>query len=401
MDTQPLLRANAVKSPAASFKDVPNDGDFNQQLQDQMQPRDARAASRNEVVKDTGPIVARPGHKGVEQEQQDKDVTEESEEDGIAPLDLITSVIIGMAGAPGENIEQGLPEGGNILPLSMTHTLINGLVPQEANIRAFAVDEALISNAVELPASVEKLLAQLTQASSQLNLETPADEPSLFMPSLDTDTGVEFMSAASMKLSIKSADVISDQQMVAMLQDAARSTVVSLQQVQAITGSAPANIQPYVPPQFDLGQAASVLNGGVNTPVTHPAWGERVGEQLAFMIQGKFHSADIKLNPAHLGPLEIHVSVQDDQASVRFVSTHAAVREALDAALPRLRDMLDQQGLNLANVDVSAHSGGQGAAFKQPPQHEQSAALDEASNGSTEVSTVINASIASGLSVFV
>ncbi len=398
MDTQPLLRANTVKSLSASFKDVPNDGDFDQQLQDQMQPRDARAASRNEATKDTVPVVAKPEHKGVEPEQ---DVTEESAEDGIAALDLITSVISGMAGAPGETIEQELPEGGNILPLSMTHTLINGLIPQEGNIQVFTVDEALVSNAVELPASVEKLLALLTQVSSQLNLETPADDPSHFMPSLDADPGVEFMSAASMKLSIKSADVISDQQMVAMLQDATRSTVVSLQQVQAITGSASANIQPYVPPQFDLGQAALVLNGGVNTAVTHPAWGERVGEQLVFMIQGKLHTADIKLNPAHLGPLEIHVSVQDDQASVRFVSTHAAVREALDAALPRLRDMLDQQGLNLANVDVSAHSGGQGAAFKQSPQHERSAALDEAANTSTDASTVINASMASGLSVFV
>jgi len=102
MDTQPLLRANAVKSPAASFKEVPNDGNFNQQLQDQMQPRDARAASRNEATKDTAPVVARPEHKGVEPEQQDKDVTEESAEDGIAPLDLITSVIIGIAGAPSE-----------------------------------------------------------------------------------------------------------------------------------------------------------------------------------------------------------------------------------------------------------------------------------------------------------
>ena len=58
------------------------------------------------------------------------------------------------------------------------------------------------------------------------------------------------------------------------------------------------------------------------------------------------------------------MSLQQDQASVAFVSQHAAVREALEQAIPRLREMLGEQELQLVQVDVSqreAHQdGGQG-----------------------------------------
>ena len=75
--------------------------------------------------------------------------------------------------------------------------------------------------------------------------------------------------------------------------------------------------------------------------------------------------ANIKLNPAHLGPMEVRIQVQNDQASVHFNASHGVVRDALEAALPRLREMFDGSGVDLTDVNVSDQSstGGQQAGL--------------------------------------
>ena len=76
--------------------------------------------------------------------------------------------------------------------------------------------------------------------------------------------------------------------------------------------------------------------------------------------------AQVKLNPANLGPMEVRIQMQNDQASIQFTSHHAVVREALEAALPRLRDMFEASGVQLVNVDVSS-----GQSFAQQQQAAQ------------------------------
>jgi len=71
------------------------------------------------------------------------------------------------------------------------------------------------------------------------------------------------------------------------------------------------------------------------------------------------------LNPPELGPLQITLTITNDQASAQFVSQHAAVREAIDAAMPRLREMLAEGGITLGNTSVSAESSGQQAQAEQ------------------------------------
>lgn len=94
----------------------------------------------------------------------------------------------------------------------------------------------------------------------------------------------------------------------------------------------------------------------ISSVVQNPAWSQGLTNQVAWMVQGNIQSAEIRLNPAHLGPLEVKLSIEDDVARLSFISSHAPVREALDAAMPRLREMLEQQGISLADVDVSQHS---------------------------------------------
>ena len=75
--------------------------------------------------------------------------------------------------------------------------------------------------------------------------------------------------------------------------------------------------------------------------------------------------AELHLNPPNLGPLEVRLTINSDQASAMFVSHHAAVREAIEAALPRLREMLADNGIMLGNTTVSSESFSQQQAFDQ------------------------------------
>lgn len=66
--------------------------------------------------------------------------------------------------------------------------------------------------------------------------------------------------------------------------------------------------------------------------------------------------AQIRINPQHMGPVEVKIQLQNEQLSISFTAQHGATREAIDAALPRLREMLSEQNVNLVDVDVSQHS---------------------------------------------
>ncbi|CAB3696468.1 hypothetical protein LMG24076_03189 [Trinickia soli] len=64
-------------------------------------------------------------------------------------------------------------------------------------------------------------------------------------------------------------------------------------------------------------------------------------------------SAELTLNPPDLGPLQVVLQVADNHAHALFVSQHQQVREAVEAALPKLRDALESGGLGLGSASVS------------------------------------------------
>lgn len=94
----------------------------------------------------------------------------------------------------------------------------------------------------------------------------------------------------------------------------------------------------------------------VNAPVGHARWGEELAQKVVWMTSQQTQVAEIHLNPAHLGPVEVMLSISQDQATAQFVSQHPAVRDAIQDALPRLREMLAESGIQLGNVMVGADS---------------------------------------------
>jgi flagellar hook-length control protein FliK len=94
-------------------------------------------------------------------------------------------------------------------------------------------------------------------------------------------------------------------------------------------------------------------------PLADPdAWSQNLGDRLLMMAENGMQSARLKLHPEHLGPLEIRISVDDNGASrVSFSAHHPQTREALEHAIPKLRELFADQGLNLAHANVDSGRG--------------------------------------------
>jgi flagellar hook-length control protein FliK len=90
----------------------------------------------------------------------------------------------------------------------------------------------------------------------------------------------------------------------------------------------------------------------IHTPVGTPGWSDELGTQLHLMADKGHSVASLRLSPEHLGPLEVQISVKDNQASVWFGATNGDTRAALEQALPRLREMFASQGMSLSQSGV-------------------------------------------------
>ncbi|WP_171014099.1 flagellar hook-length control protein FliK [Chitinivorax sp. B] len=97
-------------------------------------------------------------------------------------------------------------------------------------------------------------------------------------------------------------------------------------------------------------------------------WSKELGQNLIWLAGQKNQIAEMQLNPPQLGPLEVRVTIQNDQANLLFVSPHPSVREVIESALPRLSSMFAESGIAMGNV----HVGGQSLADQRQHGQDQS-----------------------------
>ena len=90
-----------------------------------------------------------------------------------------------------------------------------------------------------------------------------------------------------------------------------------------------------------------------------PAWNQALGDKIVWMAAGSQQSATLTLNPPDLGPVQVVLNVSNDQASAHFFAAQPEVRQALEAALPRLREMMQDAGVQLGQANVSADTARQ------------------------------------------
>jgi hypothetical protein len=112
---------------------------------------------------------------------------------------------------------------------------------------------------------------------------------------------------------------------------------------------------------------ASSIASTIDVPVDSSEWKQVLSERVVWLSGQKHGSAEIHLNPPRLGPIQVNISMDQNQATVEFMSQHHAVRHALTDAVPLLREMLNQGGIQLLDVNVGDPTG-QGQPHHRPGQ---------------------------------
>ena len=94
---------------------------------------------------------------------------------------------------------------------------------------------------------------------------------------------------------------------------------------------------------------------------------QAIGARLGWLADQKIGHAHIRLSPDDMGPVDVRLQLNGDKVHASFSSPHVDVRQALESSLPRLRELLGEQGFQLAHADVGHQSpGGEGNAPGQP-----------------------------------
>lgn len=112
-------------------------------------------------------------------------------------------------------------------------------------------------------------------------------------------------------------------------------------------------------------------------------------QKVNVMLAEKLQQAEIQLDPLGLGKVKIQIQMgADSQANVHFVVQHGQTREMLEQAMPRLRDMLAGQGIQLGQTQVQQQSQQQQQqgqpTFNGQGQQGQSSGQPRSGNGLVE-----------------
>jgi flagellar hook-length control protein FliK len=122
-------------------------------------------------------------------------------------------------------------------------------------------------------------------------------------------------------------------------------------------------------------------------------WSTDLGQQLILMshnAQNGMQSAELRLDPPEIGPLRITLNLNEGVAKASFFSSHAGVRQAVEAALPQLQQALAQSGISLDQCSVGDHATAHQEGFAQ--QHSDSRRQngnDRKPEGATEIAPTV------------
>src|SRR5206468_5652092 len=156
----------------------------------------------------------------------------------------------------------------------------------------------------------------------------------------------------------------------------ARDAARQAQQQDPSAMAAAALAQTTQPAALEAAQAAAGASEQLSAQVGTDAWENQVGQKVVYMIGNEEQTASLTLNPPDLGPLQVVLSVTNDQASVTFSSNQQEVRDALENALPRLREMMSENGISLGNASVNA-----GMPDQRQAQQDQSSSRGRGNDG--------------------
>ncbi|MCF7202756.1 flagellar hook-length control protein FliK [Pseudomonas oligotrophica] len=346
VDARPKVASRAPESarePAdggrSSFSEV-----YARERQDKPAERPA-TASRQESAKPAGPAGA-AGEDSAEKPTLAADgkplpaVDEALPDEPVAEGELDPLLLFGLGGTPLPTVQTSAE------PLAQPGLALTGL-PQGVLLPGLPGEGAAAAGEGE-PGNLGALGKADAKGLPGATVE-PAGKPTEALLSLDAEAPVEPEAAAGEGLSgevegafaelLESVEAPKESRPGASEPSAARVATLNPTLAQP-------HLQPSRPPLVP-GQPVQMQQAG---------WSEAVTDRVMWLSSQNLKAAEIQLDPAELGRMEVRIEMNRDQAQVTFLSPHAGVRDALEGQVQRLREMFDQQGLGLLNVNVSDQS---------------------------------------------
>ena len=80
---------------------------------------------------------------------------------------------------------------------------------------------------------------------------------------------------------------------------------------------------------------------------------QALANRLSFMHSHQMQIAEMRLDPPNLGSVRVQIRMQGEQASVVFQAPNAQARDLLEHSLPKLREMMAAEGMQLTDASVS------------------------------------------------
>jgi flagellar hook-length control protein FliK len=96
----------------------------------------------------------------------------------------------------------------------------------------------------------------------------------------------------------------------------------------------------------------SSAHATIATPLNHPAFAQDLSQRVMLFAGQRVQNAELAVTPADLGPIKVSIEMRGQEATLAFSAQHATTRAAIEDALPRLREMFADQGLQLAHAHV-------------------------------------------------
>jgi flagellar hook-length control protein FliK len=121
--------------------------------------------------------------------------------------------------------------------------------------------------------------------------------------------------------------------------------------------------------------------------------GKAMGERLQEQLERGEWKLQLKLNPGHLGKIDVELDMNAGGLDAVFKSDNSLTRELIAQGMPKLRDSLSQSGMSVANVWVNSESqresGGNSTPRQQArPDNSGNASVDAVQEGTATVTRI-------------
>ncbi len=260
---------------------------------------------------------------------------------------------------PIENIDAPLPEELELNPLAPDSLPLPDEMPVDALDGAQPAPTAPIAPAPPLPPAESRPRGELGNGLPAEKILTAKQEAQL-MAIAESPAGVQAQ-----------ADLASENpggHAASLLRSVSPSTTPVESPRLAGTASIAGLVgQPHVPGSPGGMSISSPASSTLSHGIHQPGFADELSTQVRVWTQQGVQQAELRLNPAEMGPIQVRIQLDGGQAQVLFGAEQAQTREALQNALPQLARALAQEGLQWAGGGVQAQLQ-QGQAQQQAPQ---------------------------------